>query len=127
MITFENLYERVSRNIFFWKCRSLKDNRGREGTVFYSAVPLPPTHEHSDTFLQLCMWYDYHVFLIKTPVFIRLILDGIYHLIALLFDWLVDDVMFVCLLHNLILGFCYSNLIRETGGFELASTITLVL
>ena len=35
----------------------------------------------------------------------------------------------VCLLIDLILGFCYSNLIWETriGEFELASGITLVL
>ena len=25
-----------------------QDSRGREGTVFYSTVPLPPAHEHSD-------------------------------------------------------------------------------
>ena len=35
--------------------------------------------------------------------------------------------MFVCLLDELVLGFCYSDLTLETGGFELASTITLVL
>ena len=35
--------------------------------------------------------------------------------------------MFVCLLDELILGFCYSDLAWEAGGFELASTITLVL
>ena len=35
--------------------------------------------------------------------------------------------MFVCLLDDLILGFCYSNLTRETGGFEVASAITHVL
>ena len=35
--------------------------------------------------------------------------------------------MFVCLLDELILGFCYSDLTLETGGFELTSTITLVL
>ena len=35
--------------------------------------------------------------------------------------------MFVCLLDELILGFCYSDLVWETGGFELASTITFVL
>ena len=34
---------------------------------------------------------------------------------------------FVCLLDKLILDFCYSDLTWETGGFELASTITLVL
>ena len=35
--------------------------------------------------------------------------------------------MFVFLLDELILGFCYGDLTLETGGFELASTITLVL
>ena len=42
--------------------------------------------------------------------------------------WLIDDVMLVsvCLLEDLILGFCYSNLRRENGRLELASTITLV-
>ena len=60
-------------------------------------------------------------------MFTRLLLDEIYDLIELPFDGLIDDVMFVCLLDELILGFCYSNLILETGRFELASTITLVL
>ena len=43
--------------------------------------------------------------------------------------WLIDDVMllFVCLLDELIVSFCYSNLLRETGGLELAATITFVL
>ena len=35
--------------------------------------------------------------------------------------------MLVCLFDDLILCFCYSNLTRETSGFELISTITLVL
>ena len=35
--------------------------------------------------------------------------------------------MFVCLLDELILGFCYSDLTLETRGFELASSITVVL
>ena len=55
------------------------------------------------------MWDDYHVFLIATLVFTRLLLDEIYHLIELPFDWLIDDAMFVCLLDELILGFCYSD------------------
>ena len=43
--------------------------------------------------------------------------------------WLIDDVMlsFVCLLDDLILGFCYSNLTRKTDGLELTSIVTLVL
>ena len=32
-----------------------QDSRGREGTIFYSTLPLPPAHEHSDIYLQLCM------------------------------------------------------------------------
>ena len=67
------------------------------------------------------------LFLIATFVFTRLLLDEIYHLIELPFEWLIDDAMFVYLLDELILRFCYSNLTLETGGFELASTITLAL
>ena len=32
-----------------------QDSRGREGTIFYSTLPLPPAHERSGTYLQLCM------------------------------------------------------------------------
>ena len=104
-----------------------QDCRGREGTFLYFTPPLLPTHQHSDIYLQLCMWDDYHIFLIATLVFTRLLLDEIYYLIELPFDWLIDDVMFICFLDDLILGFCYSNLTRETGGFELASITILVL
>ena len=41
--------------------------------------------------------------------------------------WLIDDAMFVCLLDELILGFCYSNFDMGNRWIELASTITLVL
>ena len=68
---------------------------------------------------------DYHVFLIETLLFNRLLLYEIYHLTELPFDWLSGDVMFIYLLDDLILGFCYSNLTWETGGFELTVTITL--
>ena len=104
-----------------------QDKRGREESIFYSTLPLPPAHEHWDIYLQLCMWDDYHVFLIATLVFTTLLLHGIYHLIELPFERLIDDAMFVCLFDELILGFCYSDLTWETGEFELASTITLVL
>ena len=39
--------------------------------------------------LQLCTWDDYHIFLIPPLVFTRPLLDEIYHLIELLFDWLM--------------------------------------
>ena len=86
-----------------------QDSRRREGTIFYSSLPHPSAHEHWDIYLQLCTWDDYHVFLIAMLVFTRLLLDEIYHLIKLPFDWLIDDAMFVCLLDELILGFCYSD------------------
>ena len=83
-----------------------QDSRGRERTFFYSTLPFPPAHEHSDIYLQLCMWDDYHIFLIAPLVFTACI----------------------CLRDDLILAFfCYSNLRWETSGFELASTITLAL
>ena len=81
----------------------------------------------SDIYLQLCTWDDYHIFLIATFVFARLLLDGIYHLIELLFDWLMMWCWFllVCLL-NWFWVF-YSYLTWETGELELASTIILAL
>ena len=115
--------------VFFTDTGDSQDNRGRERTIFYSTLPLLPAHERWDIYLQLCMWNDYHVFLILTLVFTRLLLDEIYHHIyqtatrwKLPFDWFIADAMFVCLLDEMILGFCYSNLTLETGGFDLAST-----
>ena len=131
---FEDILELyVMPLIFFFSIRVFvtdtddsQDSKEREG-INYSTLPLPPANEHWDIYLQLCMWDDYHVLLIATLVFTRLLLDEIYHLIELPFKWLIDDAMFVCLLDELILGFCYSDLTLETSGFELASTITLVL
>ena len=91
--------------------------------VFFTDTFIPLAHQHWEIYLQLCMWDDYHVFLIATLVFTRLLLDEIYHLIELPSEWLDDDAMFVCLLEELILGFCYSDLTLEIGGFELGSTI----
>ena len=115
-----------SIRVFVTDTDDSQDSKEREG-INYSTLPLPPANEHWDIYLQLCMWDDYHVLLIATLVFTRLLLDEIYHLIELPFKWLIDDAMFVCLLGELILGFCYSDLTLETSGFELASTITLVL
>ena len=103
-----------------------QDSMGREKIIFYSTLSLPPADKHSDISLQVCMWDDYHVILVATLVFIRLLLDETYHLYKLLFDWLIGDAMFVCLFDDLILGFCYRNLIRETGGLK-SCIINLVL
>ena len=63
-----------------------QDSRGREGTIVYSTLPLPPARENSDIYMQLCMCGDYHIFLITMLVFTRLLIDEIYHLIKLPFD-----------------------------------------
>ena len=108
----------------FTDTNSSQDSRGRNGTIFHSTLPLP---EHSDIYLQLCTWDGYHIFLIATLVFTRLLLDEIYRLTELLYDWLMIWYWFsfVCLLFDS--RFCYSYLTWETGWLELASTIILVL
>ena len=103
-----------------------QDSREREGTFFYSTLPLPLAHEHSDIYVQLWTWDDYHIFLIATLVFTRLLLDEIYHLIELLFDWLMMWYWFkfVCLfIWFKVLLQLYD--MEETGGLELAWTFTL--
>ena len=112
---------------FFTDTDDSQDSRGREEAIFYSTLPLTPADKHWDIYLQLCMWNVYHVFLIATLVFTRPLLDEIYHVIELPFEWLTDGAMFVFLLDELILGFYYCNFTLETGGFELVSSITLVL
>ena len=97
------------QNFSFTNTDDSQDSREREGTIFYFTLPIPPAYEHWDIYLQLSKWDDYHIFLIATLVFTRLLLDEIYHFIELPFDWLIDDAMFVCLLDKLILGFCYSD------------------
>ena len=99
-----------------WQFTGQQGKGGREGTIFYSTLPLPPAHKHWDIHLQLCMWDYCHLFLMATLVFTRLLLDEINHLIELPFEWLIDDAMFVCLLDELILGICYSDLTLETSG-----------
>ena len=68
------------------------------------------------------MWDDYHVFLIAALVFTRLLLDEIYHLIELPFEWLIDDAMFVCLLDELMLGFLLERL--DIGNINYHPCIT---
>ena len=94
-----------SIRVFFTHTDDSQDSRGREGTIFYSTLPLPPAHEHWDIYLQLCMWDDYQLFLIATLVFTRLLLNEIYHLVELPFEQLIDNSMFLCLLDGLILDF----------------------
>ena len=92
-----------------------------------SLYRLPSPYTHSDIDLQLCMWNDYHIFLIVLLVFTRLLLNDIYHLIELLFlidCWCDVKFLFNWRFNSRVL---LSNLRWETGGLKLASTITFVL
>ena len=92
---------------------------GSDHLLFHSATS---THQHLDIYLQLCLWDDYHVYFISPLEFARLLLDEIYHTIELLLiDWWCRVIFLSVLFDNLILGLCYNNLTRETGGFELLS------
>ena len=94
------MMETQPKRIFFWSPLSFtdtddsEDSRGREGTFVYSALPLPPAHEHSDIHLKLCIWDDCLAFLIAILVFTRLLLDKIYHLTELPFDWWCNVCLF---------------------------------
>ena len=57
-----------------------QDSRGREGTIFYFTLPIPPAHKHSDIYSQLWMWDDYHTFFIA-PLMMRFTTISNYHLI----------------------------------------------
>ena len=116
-----------SIRVFFFDTDDSQDSKAREGTIVCSTLSLPPAHKHWDIYLQLCMWDDYHVILIATLVFIRLLLDEIYHLIELPFDRLIDDAMFVWLHDELILSFCYSDFDIGNRWMWSYSTVTLVL
>ena len=72
-----------------------QDGRGREGTMFYSSLPLLPAHRHSDIYLKYCMRDGYQAFLITLVVTTRLLLDKIYHYIELPFDWLLMQCSFL--------------------------------
>ena len=60
--------------------------KGGDHLLIHSATS---TRSHIQTYLQICMWDDYHVFLIAPLVFTRALLDEIYHLIELAFEWLM--------------------------------------
>ena len=92
-------------------------------------LTIPFYHFHPLTNIQtfilpLLMWDDYHIFLIAPLVFTRVLLDEFYHLIELPLDWLMMwcYFFFLCLLDDLILDFCYSNLGRESGDYHYCIT-----
>ena len=123
----QNWYIFFSLRVFFHRHWQLTGS-GSEGNIFYSTLPLPPTHGHLDSyFAPLHMRWLSHISNRTACIYqtaTRWDLPPYWITI-----WLIHDVMliFVCLLVDLIQGFFYSCLTLETGGLELASTIILVL
>ena len=94
---------------------------------------IPLYHFHSltniqkliyNSFAPICMWDVYHIFLIATVVFTGLLLDGIYQLIELLFEWLM---MWYWFLLTCLLNWFYSGFFIAIWLEKLASTVILVL
>ena len=100
-------------------------SRGREGTIFFSTLPLPPAHEHSSATLHV-RWLS-HNFNCNACIYQTATRWDLppYQITI----WLTDDVdIDFCLLACWIdFRFCYSYLTWETSGLELASVIILVL
>ena len=69
-------------------------------------LPISPTNEHTDIYLELCMWGDCNVFLIKPLVITRLLLNKIYELIDLSFDWLMMECK-IPFVYSAVLLLCY--------------------
>ena len=67
--------------------RTAGEGRGPFFTPLYHFHPLTNIQALICNFL--CMWDDYHMFLIAPLVFTRLLLSEIYQLIELLFYWLM--------------------------------------
>ena len=88
--------------IFFFHGHSrLTRQQGKGGdNIFVTLYHFHPLTNSQTFIFKLCMWDDYHIFLIAPLVFTRLLLDEIYDLIELidLIDWWSDFVfrLFTC-------------------------------
>ena len=92
----------LSVRIFFCHGHSrLTSQQGKGGdNIFVTLYHFHPLTNSQTFIFKLCMWDDYHIFLIAPLVFTRLLLDEIYDLIELidLIDWWSDFVfrLFTC-------------------------------
>ena len=119
----------------FTDTEDTQDSRGREGTIFYSTVPLPPAQEHSNIYLQLCMWNDYHIFLIAPLVYTRLLLDEFYLLIELELSYWITLSLYLtftfqksyCLFPNKILWFLKTEEVLRGIKLYLKCPLNLLL
>ena len=113
---------------FFHRYWRIKGQQEKGVDHLYSPLPLPSVHEHSDIYLQLCMWDVNHVFLITPLVINKLLLNENYHLGELILDWLMMTMEYWFLFYFWFDSrVFYNSLTRGSGELELAWTITLLL
>ena len=122
------VYLFFSIRVFFHGHWWLTGQQGKGGKhlLFHST-----TSTHSQTFRRLfatfhVKWLE-HIFNRTTCIYQA---ATRWHLLLYRITiWLIDDVtlIFVCLLDEMMLSFCYSNLTLETCQLELPWTITLAL
>ena len=117
-----------SIRVFFHGHWQLIGQQWREGTIFYSTLPLLPSHEHSDIYFETLhvRWLS-HISNRTACIYQTATRWDLppYQVTI----WVIDDVMliFFCVLVALIQGFCYSYLTLGTGRLKLATTIIPVL
>ena len=111
----EGVGDVAREGVWVWPCLECREGKR---PLF---IPLYQFHPLTNIQTFIC---NYHVTLIVTLVFTRCHSMRFTTLLNNQFHWWLCNVF--CLLEGLILGFCYSNLTRETSGFELLSTINLV-
>ena len=103
-----------------------QDSKGRQETIFYFTLPLPSAHEHSEIYLQLCMWWLSRIFNRNSCAYQTATRWDLppYWITILLID---DVTLSFCLRDDLILAFLLQQF--ETGNRWIwtRSTITLIL
>ena len=114
-----SIYQLFFIRVFFHRHWRITGQQGKGGDHLYSSPLLPPANEHSDIYLQIFAWGDYHVFLCRSLITTRWDLPP-----RRITIWLRDESMQCLFIWWFNSRLCYSNLTRETGRFQLASIIT---
>ena len=112
---FQYITSRCSFCFFLFRvCWRFTEQEGKRVEHLYSSLPLPPTHKQSLIYLQPCMCYEYHIFLIELHIITRLLLSTFLNYQLIHWWWTVT----FYLLDDLILDFITATLAKVSNGFE---------
>ena len=87
-----------SFKVFFYRHWQFTGQQGKGGDHLLFHSTTSTQSKHWDIYLKLCMWDEYHAFLIATLVFRFTILTN-YYLIDWLIDWLMMQHLFAYLIN----------------------------